>query len=65
MTKDQRRMQFIDASYKKNWAEKAKSQPPTFVAKHKNVNVDLKWPDDGKGKMAAIGANLTTKIGVA
>lgn len=54
----------MDTTYGKNWAEKAKSVPPNVSTKHKNVNVDLKWPDNGQGKSAADQTKLTSKIGV-
>lgn len=57
-------MALMDTTYGKTWAEKAKSLPPTTAGKHKNVNVDLKWPDDGTGKVAANHSKLTSKIGV-
>jgi hypothetical protein len=64
MMEDQKRMQLVDTYYDKVWASKSKSIEPLASLKHKNINVDLKWPDDGKGKQASLQRNIATKIGV-
>jgi hypothetical protein len=57
-------MMLSDKHYDREWAQKTQSLAPQKLARAKNVNVDLRWPDNGLAKSAITQEKLTRKIGV-
>lgn len=58
-------MLLADKFYDKQWAQKTQSMAPAKLARSRNVNVDLNWPDNGLAKSSVAQDKLTRKIGVS